>query len=244
MIYNTVVVDKYARHRGVDATVLQRLVEHSGVNVHSLVLEVGCGIGSYAAALASSTGCNCTGIDRSPAMLAAARERGTMVNYMQGDAESLPFPDRSFHLVFSVDVVHHVGNYQSYLSEAYWVLKKGGHFCTVTDSAETIRHRGILSTYFPETVEMELRRYPEMSALREGMSRAGFTGIREVLVETPYRETDISAYREKAFSCLHYIAEDAFQRGLQRLQQDLSANPDGLPTVARCVMLWGKKPLI
>jgi ubiquinone/menaquinone biosynthesis C-methylase UbiE len=172
-------------------------------------------------------------------MLARALENSQSVHFKIGSAEQLDFPSGTFDLVFSVDVIHHVIDRPAYFREAHRVLKKGGKVCTVTDSEEIIRHRQPLSVYFPETVEMELQRYPRISDLRTMMAEAGFTRIEETLAERAYELTDIQRYRDKAFSSLHLISAEAFERGIQRMEQDVQNHP--IPATARYLLLWGVK---
>lgn len=180
---------EYAQHRQVHPAVLKSLLETCGLGSASEVLEVGCGTGNYIAAVESSTGCACWGIDPSGQMLSRARERSTNIRFQFGRAEGLDFPPDFFDLLFSVDVIHHVGDRSAYFREAYRVLRAGGQVCTVTDSEWIIRHRQPLTTYFPETVDAELDRYPRIAQLREFMERAGFGEIVETIVELPYQLT-------------------------------------------------------
>lgn len=230
---------EYARHRKVHPEVLRSLVSHSGIDGDSRVLEVGCGTGNYIAAIGAAVGCSCWAIDPSEEMLAAARIRSAHVTFRAGRAEQLKFETGSFDLVFSVDVIHHLENYAAYLGEVFRVLEPGGLVCTVTDSEWIIRHREPLAVYFPETVEVDLRRYPRLTDLRAFMQRAGLGDIEENLVEFPYEAADSSPYAEKAFSALHLISEDAFEQGLERMESDLRAGP--VPWVSRYVLLWGRK---
>jgi SAM-dependent methyltransferase len=156
-----------------------------------------------------------------------------------GQAEHLDFPATFFDIVFSVDVIHHVGDCSTFFREAYRVLKRGGKILTATDSEEIIRQRQPLSVYFPETIEIELRRYPRISELQGMMSQAGLRDLEETVVEFPYSLSDLQVYRDKAFSCLHLITTDAFQRGIACMEQDLR---DGaIPCVSRYLFLWGTK---
>ena len=230
---------EYAQHRQVHPKVLQSLLEISGVASASRVLEVGCGTGNYIFAVESLTGCVCWGIDPSEQMLSRARERSEKIRFQLGRAEELNFSPGFFDLVFSVDVIHHLGDRPAYFREAHRVLRAGGKICTVTDSKRIIRHRQPLSVYFPESVAVELARYPRIAQLRQFMERARFSEIVENTVEFPYQLADIQAYRDKAFSSLHLIPEAAFQRGIGRMEQDLSSGP--IPCVSRYLLLWGAK---
>ncbi len=231
---------EYARHRGAHPEVLTRLHRRGEVTGASRVLEVGCGTGNYVVALEALSGCACWGTDPHAAMLSRARARSGRVTFLEGRAERLEFPEESFDLVFSVDVIHHVGDRAAHFTEAHRVLRPGGKVCTVTDSEWIIRNREPLAVFFPETVEVDLARYPSIGELCELMRQAGFTDADEETVEFAYVLTDAQAYRDRAFSSLHLIPEEAFQRGLARMQADLCAGP--IPCVSRYLMLWGTRP--
>jgi ubiquinone/menaquinone biosynthesis C-methylase UbiE len=231
---------EYAQHRRVHPGVLTSLLKNSHLNAASSVLEVGCGTGNYIIAIQETAGCTCRGIDPSGQMLARARGRSRRVRFELGQAEKLAFPDTAFDLVFSVDVIHHVGDRAAIYHEACRVLKSGGRVCTVTDSEDIIRRRQPLSNYFPETVEMELKRYPHVADLRKMMAEAGFDGVAEEYVEYQFATTDIQAYRDKAFSSLYLVSQEAFERGIRRMEADLPAGP--IQVISRYLLLWGVKP--
>jgi SAM-dependent methyltransferase len=230
---------EYARHRRVRPEVLRNLIDTGELDSDSQVLDVGCGTGNYTIALERAVGCSCWGEEPSEQMLARARERSRSAHFKMGRAEQLDHPAGFFDLVLSVDVIHHVGDRAAHLREAHRVLKNGGRVCTVTDSEEIVRRRQPLSVYFPETVEVDLQRYPRISDLRAMMVEAGFGELREAVVEFVYSLTDIQEYRDKAFSCLHLIPAEAVERGIQRMEQDLRAG--AIPCASRYLLLWGTK---
>jgi ubiquinone/menaquinone biosynthesis C-methylase UbiE len=237
--YDQLALD-YARHRQVHPGVLRRLIAESGTDGRSSVLEVGCGTGNYILAVQSALGCSGWGIDPSTEMLAEAMARSRSVSFRVGRAERLTFPAEFFDLVFSVDTIHHLDDSGAYLREARRVLRQGGWVCTVTDSEWIIRHRQPLAEYFPETVEVDLGRYPALDEARAAMEVAGFQGILEQMAEFPYMLEEAQAYRDRAFSSLHLIPEQAFRRGLARLEADLQRG--AIPCVSRYVLLWGTNP--
>ena len=230
---------EYSRHRRVHPEVLRRLLLDGGITRDSRVLEVGCGTGNYTAAIHKAVGCGCRGIDPSDAMLRQAVAQCPAARLHLGRAEALAFPAAAFDLVFSVNVIHHVADRPASFGEAHRVLAPEGKVCTVTDSEEIIRTRIPLSRYFPETIDVDLQRYPPLDDLVELMTLAGFGEYKTTFVESPYRLEDIGRFRDKAFSSLHLIPPEAFARGLQRLQEDLQRGP--IPCVSRYVMVWGRK---
>jgi ubiquinone/menaquinone biosynthesis C-methylase UbiE len=229
--------EEFARYRTVNAAVLQELLSGVSLDRESRVLDVGCGTGNYAAALTESTGCRMFGVDPSEQMLARARGAAPWESLLHARAEKLPFDDNSFDLVMSTDVIHHIDNRDAYFHEAARVLRPGGHIATVTDSHDDIPRRRPLSSHFPETVAIELRRYPPVLRLLAEMEQAGFTEPRVVEAARPYDLTDIQAYRERAFSSLLLIDDDEFQRGIERLEADLAHGP--IPCISRYTIIWG-----
>jgi hypothetical protein len=79
--------------------------------------------------------------------------------------------------------------------------------------------------YWPETIEMELARYPRMNTLETELRDTGFVDLRQEEVRAVYQLTDLTPYRAKVFSCLRLLSEETFQRGLERLKKDLKNGP-------------------
>jgi SAM-dependent methyltransferase len=81
-----------------------RLVDRAGIDPGMRVLDVACGAGN-AAIPAARAGASVTGLDLVPALLEAGRRRasdaGVEVEWVEGDAEALPFDDGSFERVLS-----------------------------------------------------------------------------------------------------------------------------------------------
>lgn len=227
----------YARNRAVHPGVVADLVRVAGVDSTSRVLDVGCGTGNYARALQEVTGCNISGIEPSAQMRHRAEHAAKWTALLGGSAEKLPFQDHSFDLLYSTDVIHHVGDRAAFFAEAARVLAPRGMIATVTDSRQDIARRRPLSSYFPETVAVELQRYPAMETLRAEMADAGFTAIHETHVELEYPLTDVRGYRERAYSSLHFIPDDALKQGVARMEQDLLAGP--ISALSLYTLVWG-----
>ena len=97
------------------------------------VLDLGSGAGtdSLVAAQMVGAGGHVTGIDMTAAMLvkarAAAAEMGvTNVEFVEGEAERLPFPDETFDVVISNGVIDLVPDKDAVFAELYRVLAPGG----------------------------------------------------------------------------------------------------------------------
>lgn len=234
---------KYAAHRRLHAGVYQELCVRGQIGPGSTVLEVGCGTGNYVTALSQADvgdpGIRAWGLDPSAGMLARGQARSGQVAWLQGWAQALPFAPASFDLVFSVDVIHHVADKAAFFRQAARALRPGGRLCTVTDSAEIIRRREILSVYFPETVEVEFTRYPRLAQLLGWMDAVGLVEAQVVTVEQPYELAEAGPYRDRAYSSLHLISDGAWRAGLARLERDLAGGP--VRGVSRYACVWGRK---
>jgi ubiquinone/menaquinone biosynthesis C-methylase UbiE len=234
------IAQEYARNRRVQPEVLRNLTFRSQLSLSSRFLEVGCGTGNYLLALQGLSGASAWGIDPSTEMRTIAQERKPNAAILPGRAERLVFPGGYFDFIYSVDVIHHVEDREAYFAEAVRVLKPGGKICTVTDSEDIIRRREPLSVYFPETIEIELQRYPRIRDLVQMMETSGFQEVSEDVVEFPYLLRSPQSFQDKAFSSLHLISAEAFNAGLSHMTSDLARGP--IQCVSRYLLLWGTKP--
>ena len=88
-------------------------------------LDVGCGTGSLAYALAPNVR-EVVGVDSSAELLAAARERAPEnCTFLEGDATALPFGWGEFDLVGCVRVLHHVRRPELVVAELARVMRRG-----------------------------------------------------------------------------------------------------------------------
>lgn len=98
------------------------------------VLEVGCGHGGGASYLVRTLHpASYTGLDLNPNGIAFCRKRHNLagLDFVEGDAENLPFPDQSFDAVVNIDSGYHYPHYRRFLAEVVRVLRPGGHFLYV-----------------------------------------------------------------------------------------------------------------
>lgn len=93
------------------------------------VLEIGGGMGTDLAQFASH-GAQVTDVDLSSEHLRLAREnfslRGLNGEFIHHDAETLPFEDGYFDVVYSNGVIHHTPNTRKVVKEMFRVLRPGG----------------------------------------------------------------------------------------------------------------------
>jgi len=95
------------------------------------VLEVSCGHGGGASYLMRTLHpASYTGLDLNPAGVEFCRKRHNLpgLDFVQGDAENLPFDDQSFDVVLNVEASHCYPRLPHFLAEVARVLRPGGYF--------------------------------------------------------------------------------------------------------------------
>lgn len=149
------------------------------------VLDVGCGPGFYVSEVAERVGPegSVTGVDQSPASLAAAAERNAgrpNVSFSEGDATALPVPDGAFDAALSVQVYEYVPDTLAGLREIHRALRPGGRvvlwdvdWATVSwHSADPSRMARVLAAWDEHLTHPAL---PQ--TLAATMRRAGFDDV-------------------------------------------------------------------
>ena len=97
------------------------------------ILEVGCGPGALAGSLRRwYPAAEITGVDRDREFIRFAREHVPGVEFLEGDAAALPFPEGSFDAVISNTVQEHVEP-SAFFGEQRRILREGG-VCLVLSS--------------------------------------------------------------------------------------------------------------
>jgi ubiquinone/menaquinone biosynthesis C-methylase UbiE len=115
------------------------VVERGGVEPGLEVLDVACGTGN-ATIPAAQAGARVTGLDFSPDLLAIARERCAdamvEIDFVEGDAQELPFDDASFDRVLSVFGHMFAPDHERTAAEMLRVCRPGGAIATACWSPE------------------------------------------------------------------------------------------------------------
>ncbi len=104
---------------------IQPMLDALGVTRGTRLLDVATGPG-YVAEAAAQRGASVVGVDFSAAMVALAGERQPQIEFREGDAEALPFPDQTFDVVAINFGMLHFARPEQALAEAYRVLHAGG----------------------------------------------------------------------------------------------------------------------
>ena len=96
------------------------------------VIDIGSGVGGPSRYLAATYGCRVSGIDLTQEFVDTARALTALVglsdkvDFRQGSALDLPFPDGTFDLAWSQNVAMNIQDRPRYYTEMHRVLKPGG----------------------------------------------------------------------------------------------------------------------
>ncbi len=115
----------YAQEMG--ANLFSNLIDYDVLR-GKRVLEIGCGLGAISAELAKQ-GANVSVVDLTSTSVNITQKRflqlGLDGNFIQADAENLPFKSETFDFVWSWGVIHHSPNTLQAIKEIHRVIKKG-----------------------------------------------------------------------------------------------------------------------
>jgi ubiquinone/menaquinone biosynthesis C-methylase UbiE len=121
------------------ADVGELAVDRAGVGPGMRVLDVACGPGN-AAIPAARAGAEVTGLDLVPELLEHGREKaaatGVEIDWVEGDAEELPFEDGAFDRVLSTFGHMFAPRHRRTADEMARVCRRGGAIVTTTWVAE------------------------------------------------------------------------------------------------------------
>src|ERR1700704_2276213 len=168
---------------------------------HLLDLAGGTGDIAFRVAGAGGAGTRATVIDINADMLAVGRaraaERGLdeAISFVEGNAEALPFPDRSFDAVTIAFGIRNVPRIDEALGQALRVLKTGGHFLCLEFSTVDVPGLDALYDLYSFNVTPALgravtgdaeayrylvesiRRFPRPNEFADNMRTAGFRRV-------------------------------------------------------------------
>jgi ubiquinone/menaquinone biosynthesis C-methylase UbiE len=161
-----------------------RLLDAAGIAAGEDVLDLGCGTGELALALARRVpGVRIVGLDPDPKALALAEQKsraaGLAIEWQRGYAGRAPFPARSFDHVISSLMIHHlpVAQKQEAFRDVTRLLRPGGRFHLLDFGPPKSRLESALTAVFHQGDSV---RDNLAGRLPEHMRAAGLADVREV----------------------------------------------------------------
>jgi trans-aconitate methyltransferase len=177
--------EAYAANGRFVATLASAVVDLLAPKPGEEILDLGCGDGALTEQIAA-TGVIVTGVDASPAMLAAARERNLQsargITFEHHDATALPY-NQQFDAVFSNAALHWIAGIsgqQAMLAGVHRALRPGGRFVAEMGGHGNIAaiRTALQATLAPFHIDAEAAAasfYPSPALYRRLLEEAGFT---------------------------------------------------------------------
>jgi ubiquinone/menaquinone biosynthesis C-methylase UbiE len=193
------------------------------------VLDLGCGTGRFAAALAEREVARVWGVDASEQMVAIARGNG--VNAKLAAAERLPFKAGWFDRAVVRMAVHLFDRPRAF-AELRRVLADDGRLVVATTDPEHF-HEHWLDAWFPSFTGIDVARFPAAAVLERELADAGFD-VRIERLEQPAeidRDDALDKIRGRAFSTFELLPPGEYEAGLARAEA-------GLPSRVRYRAVW------
>ena len=159
------------------------------------VLDLACGTGELALAIARKEGVRVTGLDLSKGMLEVARRRteGQSITLIHGDAQQLPLPDGSFDATTIAFGIRNVPDVPAALAEMHRVLRPGGRTFILEFSLPANRVVRALHCFYLRHV------LPRVGGWVSG-DREAYRYLNITIEAFPYGEDFLDLVREAGFS--------------------------------------------
>jgi SAM-dependent methyltransferase len=217
------------------------------------VLDVATGTGNLALR-AAAAGAEVVGVDLTPELFETARRRaaarGVAVEWVEGDAEQLPFEDESFDAATMISMLHHVDDQGVALAEARRILRPGGRLVLKGFTGEDAESLWILD-YFPSSRAWIEETHPPRAAILEELPGARLLDFEFEDMEDASLAA-LSADPERVLEAGKSGATSYFERmqrdhpdelraGLTRLQQDITTRRAPRCAGTATVLSWTKR---
>lgn len=105
------------------------------------VLDVACASGIGSGFLVTHGAQSIIGVERSTEALSEARAYSALygAQFVQADAQILPFPDASFNVVVSLETIEHLQDPRGFIAECARILTHDGYLCLSTPNRTVTR---------------------------------------------------------------------------------------------------------
>jgi len=216
----------YDQHRKPGGPYADYLLHLAKISKAQTVLEIGPGTGNSTETFLGLVDANVIGVDLSFGMLSQASQKELNASWVQGRAETIPLPDESVDMVFSVLVSHHINDLDKCLHECRRVLKPGGAVGMVTTPSSFISNHP-LTDYFPSFATIDLNRFPDEKAYSRLMETVGLNPFPLEYVKKAPEVVDakyLDKVKGKFISTLDMFSDEEFMAGVEKLEAEITVN--------------------
>jgi ubiquinone/menaquinone biosynthesis C-methylase UbiE len=212
------------------------------------VLDIGCGTGGFARAIAVSAQARVTGYDYSERFIEFARKLPApscgAVDWLVGDAEQLPFGDASFDRVLLSLVLHQLARPVVAVGEAFRVLRGGGFVLVRTIAPEDAVER-VPERYLPAMAATDAARLPRVDAIIGWLRDVRFVLVhveRKLRNERLVLADEERELRVEARYRYPFLTSDDVDDAIERMRYDAAAAGDEWIDPRPTYVIVGLKP--
>lgn len=192
------------------------------------VLDLGCGTGGFARALAQRTQAHVIGVDIAAHLLryAVVRSHALPIGWILGHAETLPLADQMVDRVLMSLVLHQIAHRERAIQEAYRVLRPGGRILVRTVAPEVALRAWVPFRFFPPVAALEAARLPAIDDILTLCTQAGFHTLHR---HTVYRNARVDLLkvaeelRQRKRPSYQLLSEEEIADGLHTIEQEWRA---------------------
>jgi ubiquinone/menaquinone biosynthesis C-methylase UbiE len=230
--YNSVYTNyDFARRAGTrEVALLTRLLKPLK---NTSVLDIGCGTANFLLHFKHMSRL-AVGLDFSLGMLKQAKSKHDRMILVNADATSMPFGSDVFNAAYCIQVLHHIHEREHFLSEIYRILKPGSIFVIQSCSHEHLETFTCYH-YFPQALEIDKKRIPDILEITHLLSAAGFKKISKHLCPLDESVNDAPQdYLDKrnrdGNSSFAFLSEEEIELGCRKIQKDIKSGAADLIT--------------
>ena len=203
---------------------IEKLLEK---NKSITVLDLGCGTGNYLLGQQehyAGADIKWIGIDLSADMLDIAKSKNLTAEFINANAEDFKLEENSVDLIVCNFAFHHFENKQKALANIYSTLKKGGVLKFRNIEPECMKEWWVYK-YCPETFYEDMHRFWPKDLMIHELKKCNFTNIsvkREYYEKSSPITELVENYKRRDASQLAMIGDDDYQKGLNRVMQEVN----------------------